>query len=62
MARAFLVSCFLHHTRLNDALGTTLWIDEESPEGVVRGAVVQTKDGLPLQLYAPAEGWLGPLG
>ena len=35
--------------------------DEVAPDKVVRGCtVVASKGGFPLELYAPAEGWLGP--
>jgi hypothetical protein len=59
IARAFLISVIVHHTRLNDGLGTVMWVDDVSPDGVIRGRVSRAKDGLPLELYAPAEGWLG---
>jgi hypothetical protein len=61
IARCFVASCLVHHTRLNDALGTVLWLDDEAPDDVVRGRVESTKDGSPLELFAPAEGWLGRL-
>lgn len=62
LARCLLVSCILHNTRLNDALNATVFEDEVNPDGVVRGrTAVASKDGLPLELYAPAEGWLGPI-
>jgi hypothetical protein len=60
VARCFLLATFVHNTRLNDALNTELRIDELEPEAVVRGTTHDpSKDGLPLELYAPAEGWLG---
>ena len=62
VARAFLVAAFAHNTRVNDALNATLWSIESDPM-VVRGiTTVRSKDGLPLYLYAPAEGYLGPYG
>ena len=62
IARALLVSSFIHHVRLNDALNNRMSADEYHPDEVVRGCTtVSSKDGLPLELYAPAEGWLGPL-
>ena len=63
LSRAFLLSSLVHDIRLNDALNAKLRPDERDPEGVVRGSTVLTasKDGMPLQLYAYAEGWLGPL-
>ena len=54
--------CFLHSIRLNDALNAKVHPDEVSPRSVVRGVTVaKSKDGMPLELYAPAEGYLGPL-
>jgi hypothetical protein len=35
--------------------------DETNPDTVIRGRVRLTKNGEPLELYAPAEGLLGPL-
>ena len=59
VARAFLVAAFAHNTRLNDALNAKLWADE-SDLHVIRGrTTVRSKDGLPLNLFAPAEGYLG---
>jgi len=62
MARAFLVSSLLVSVRLNDALNSKPLVDEIDPDGVVRGvATVASKDGMPLNTFAPALGWLGPL-
>ena len=62
IARALLVACLVHHVRLNDALNALVYADEAEPDAVVRGRTkVRSKDGLPMQLYAPAEGFLGPL-
>jgi len=61
LARAILVSSFVHNVRLNDALNAKLFADERSPRIIIRGrTAVASKDGIPLELYAPAEGWLGP--
>jgi hypothetical protein len=63
IARALLTACAVHSIRLNDALNAVVFADEADPEGVVRGrTVVASKHGLPLELYAPAEGFLGPFG
>ena len=60
MARAFLVSCAVHHIRLNDALNAILYEDQIDPENVICGRTkVRSKDGVPLELFAPAEGFLG---
>ena len=46
---------FAHNTRVNDALNAKLFADESGQ--VIRGqTTVRSKDGLPLNLYAPAEG------
>ena len=59
LARSFIVSAFAHNTRINDALSAQVWADESSP-WVIRGrTTVRSKDGLPLELFAPAEGYLG---
>ena len=53
LARSFLISCLAHHVRMNDALNSTIWIED----GVIIGRTsVRSKDGLPLELFAPAEG------
>ena len=57
VARAFLVAAFAQNTRLNDALNARVWLNESDPQ-VIRGrTAVRSKDGLPLELVAPAEGW-----
>ena len=59
VARALLVSAFLHHIRLNDALNARLWVGDG---GIIEGlTTVRSKHGVPLGLFAAAEGWLGPL-
>ena len=61
MARALLVACVIHHVRLNDALNARLFTDELDPAGVVRGrTTLKGRRPKPVELYAPAEGWLGP--
>jgi hypothetical protein len=58
VARCFLAAAFAHNTRVNDALNAKLFADESGQ--VIRGqTTVRSKDGLPLNLYAPAEGYLG---
>ena len=60
VARAFLCTAFAHHIRFCDALNTRLWRDEQMPACVIRGSTqVRGKTALPIQLYAPAEGFLG---
>ena len=61
LARSFLCSALIHNIRMNDALNCELFPDEKDPAGGVRGRTrVRSKRSLPLQLYAPAEGYLGP--
>ena len=61
VARAFLVACFCHHVRRNDALNAIIFPDEEDPAGVIRGrTLLKGKPPKTCELYAPAEGWLGP--
>ena len=56
-ARCFLVACLVHGVRANDALNANLWLED----GIIVGrTTVRSKDGLPLGLFAPGEGWLGP--
>lgn len=58
-ARCFLVACLVHGVRANDALNATVWLED----GLIVGrTTVRSKDGLPLGLFAPGEGWLGPFG
>ena len=57
IARAFLVTSLAHGLRMNDALNAVVWLSD----GVLEGrTAVRSKDGLPLGLHAPAEGFLGP--
>ena len=61
VARALLVACVIHHTRLNDALEAVIIADERDPGGVVRGrTVLKGRKPKPVELFAPAAGWLGP--
>lgn len=55
LARAFLVTLFAQSIRMNDALNAQAWADG----GVIAGRTTcRSKDGLPLELYAPAGGYL----
>lgn len=61
IARSLVMTAASHCVRLNDSLNCRLFADELDPAGVLRGVTsVASKDGLPLQMYAPACGWLGP--
>ena len=62
MARELLVKCVVQHVRLNDALNAQTWQCVQDAT-VIRGkTTTRSKDGLALELYAPAEGWLGTFG
>ena len=46
--------------RMSDALNATLWLDQVSPLGVIRGCTSAiSKDGHVLELFASMEGYLG---
>ena len=56
-ARATLITSLAHGLRFNDALNAVVWIEGDV---LVGRTTVRSKDGLPLGLFAPAEGFLGP--
>ena len=64
-ARSIVMVCLLMHVRLNDALNAKMHTDERHPSRVVRARTVlkqKKRKGPPpppIELYAPAEGWLG---
>ena len=61
LSRALLVACVIHHVRLNDALEAIIFADERDPTRVVRGrSVMKGRKPKPVELFAPAAGWLGP--
>ena len=57
VARAFLVTSLAHGLRLNDALNAVVWLEGDV---LVGRTTVRSKYGIPLGLFAPAEGFLGP--
>jgi hypothetical protein len=59
-ARTFLAANFDQSIRLGEGIRVELFPDEEDPDGVMRGIAWIGKDGAPMNLYAPAEGLLGP--
>ena len=62
IARSIVMTAANHCVRLNDSLNAKLFADAFDPSGVMRGTTaVASKDGLPLEMYAPACGWLGPI-
>ena len=62
VSRSLLVSCVDHHVRLNDALSAVVFPDERDPTGVLRArAQLKARSAAPpAELYAPAQGYLGP--
>ncbi|KAL3896409.1 MAG: hypothetical protein SGPRY_013280, partial [Prymnesium sp.] len=58
IARSFLISSFIHLIRMNDALNARIWLEGDVIIGITS---VRSKDGVPMELFAPSEGWLGPL-
>ena len=61
-SRALLVSCFVHHIRLNDALNAVIEPDRFEPDRIIygRAKLKARKKTRAIELFAPAEGWLGP--
>ena len=59
VARSFLVAAFAHNTRINDALAAHVWAKASAPWVIYGRTTVRSKDGLPLELHAPADGYLG---
>ena len=59
MSRALLVACIAHNIRLNDALNAELWVDAKDARVIAGRTTVRSKHGVPLELFAPAEGYTG---
>ena len=59
--REVLCKAIVQHTRLNDALNAVTWADPRHPMVIFGRTTTRSKDGMALDLFAPAEGWLGPL-
>jgi len=51
----------LNGIRVQDAVRLSFFWDEINADAFVRGRVSMTKDGEPMDLFAPAEGIMGPL-
>ena len=58
-ARSILVGGIDHSVRIAEGVRVDLWPDEHDPTGVIRGQASIGKDGAPVDIYAPAEGFLG---
>ena len=59
-ARTLLAANLDQSIRVGEGVRVELIPDEEDPDHVMRGTAWAGKDGAPLNLYAPAEGILGP--
>jgi hypothetical protein len=58
--KTFLAGGIDQGIRVGEGVKVILQVDEISPDTVMRGIAYMAKDGAPLNLYAPAEGFLGP--
>jgi len=58
-ARSFLAAGIDQSVRIAEGVRVELWPDETEPSHVMRGHAYIGKDGSPIDLYAPAEGFLG---
>ena len=58
-ARSFLAAGLDQSVRIAEGVRVELWPDDGDPHGVMRGHAYMGKDGAPIDLYAPAEGFLG---
>jgi hypothetical protein len=61
-ARKMLTKSTVQHVRLNDALNAQTWVDASDPTVILGRTTTRSKDGMALDLFAQAEGWLGPFG
>jgi len=59
-ARSLLLAA-LNGIRLQDAERISFFADELDPSGIIRGRAPISKDGEPLNVYAPAQGPSGPI-
>ena len=58
-ARSLLAGGIDHSVRIGEGVRVDLWPDEHDPLGVMRGHAHMGKDGAPVDIYAPASGFLG---
>ena len=59
-ARELLTKSTVQHVRLNDALNAQTWVDAADAAVILGRTTTRSKDGMALDMFAPAEGWLGP--
>ena len=58
-ARSLLCAGLDQSVRIGEGVRVRLWPDEAEPAGVMRGHAHLAKDGAPIDVFAPAEGYLG---
>ena len=58
-ARSLLAGGIDHSVRIGEGVRVDLWPDEHDPLHVMRGNAHMGKDGAPVDIYAPATGFLG---
>ena len=61
-ARELLTKSTVQHVHLNDALNAQTWVDASDTTVILGCTTTRSKDGMALDLFAPADGWLGPFG
>ena len=59
-AQSFLAAGIDRSVRVAEGTRVNLWPDESDSSGVMRGHAYMGKDGSPIDINAPAEGFLGP--
>ena len=59
-ARELLTKSIVQNVRLNDALNAQTWADASDAAVILGRTTTRSKDGMALDLFAPAEGWLAP--
>ena len=59
-ARELLTKSIVQNVRLNDALNAQTWADASDSAAILGRTTTRSKDGMALDLFAPAEGWLAP--
>ena len=58
-ARSLLAGGIDHSIRIGEGVRIDLWPDEHEPLEVMRGHAYMGKDGAPVDIYAPASGFMG---
>ena len=60
ITRSLLAAGVDQSVRVSESVQVQLWPDASEPDAVMRGSVERAKDGAPMDIFAPAEGILGP--